>query len=263
MDDPASATARDWNDLVKATWPIMWVRSERWLIADGHLQFSKRATDRVWPIPAGAESAFLVPRRGTSFIPEAHEPITWKDGSRMLTKDEAQRLAEASKKAVPGDLPWSGTDEEKRRWAAASERHVREGTTDEQILRAYREQVAAGSTAPMRAAARELGIKYHTFYGRLRRLRESAGEVEPQETLRERVLRKRNYGVRGLYSDQELLDAYELADRNVARAARMLGLARSSFSRRLQLAAENAGLKLPAPRPGRPQTATRQNRRAA
>lgn len=219
--DGMSVAAR--NGLMRSYWPVVWVRVRQWWKADGSVGVSRGIEDIVWPVPAGEETRWLLPRKGMRYIPEAHESIVWHDGTRIRTSVERRRsyetrvdIPEAARYMIRG-----ASEEEAARWKAAWEYRKEHGRTDDEILDALR-------TYPTNAAAaRELGMYPEEVKRRAYKALLARGEVREKGTLAERAARA-NYKPE-LVSNKDVMHAvaihkHKTGRPNFTRAAKELGM---------------------------------------
>ena len=232
LDDWAGMSEHDKRSLVACAWPIVWLRSGEFIDETGCLRRNADLEDRLWFIADGDDKQFVLPQKGRGWIPEAHEPVVWPDGSRTPTAEE-RRQQRSDKRSTTTNtvVPDWAADEDRERWDAARQHFLRQGRTDEEVLAVWRERGCN------KRGALELGMSVSNMRYRVSQARIAAGEIEGL-TIVQRA-RHKNYGSR-LVTDEDVMAAVELHDGKPAAAAHELGMPLGTLRYRL-LRARAAG----------------------
>ena len=140
LDDWPQLSTSQRGALIACTWPIIWVRIGEYIDDAGCLRRNVALEDRLWFIPEGDETKFVLPQKGRGWNPAAHEPVQWPDGSTTPSIEERRRLRNSEREVAPSVVVSDRSSaEDAQRWCAARTHFLQLGRTAEEVLSAWRE----------------------------------------------------------------------------------------------------------------------------
>jgi predicted transcriptional regulator len=204
VEDWLTLSVGEKRQLLDSIYPIIWLRPVENINPEGELIRVTDAEERLWFIARGEHEEFLLPRKGQGWVPESHEPVSWPDGSRVVTHKE--RIRRRGNKIV-APIPVSASEEDMVRWREARAHYLAHGRTAEEVTEAL-----AGFS--INAGARELGMSTAALWKRSEKLR-GRGSLDSDPRTRRKELKRARHA-----------EALEAVARHgsVASAARALGV---------------------------------------